>query len=93
MGGLAAEVVWLGAGRGEDKEVHQRGKGQGQLCDQGVIWTPLRSCHSESGHNGGGGCSIVGFARCASYMLRKCLSSWKNLALWPLGRGGETFLL
>lgn len=61
-GVLAEEVVWLGAGRGEDKEVRQWGKEQGQLCDRGVIWTPLHSCHSESGHNegAGGGGSVVG---------------------------------
>lgn len=53
---------WLGAGRSEDKEVRQQGTEQGQLCDQGVIWTPLHSCHSESGHNGGagGGGPVVG---------------------------------
>lgn len=52
----------MGAGRGEDKEVRQRGEEQGQLCDQGVIWTPLHSCHSESVHNegAGGGGSVVG---------------------------------
>lgn len=61
---LAEEVVWLGAGRGEDKEVRQRGREQGQLCDQGVIWTSLHSCHSKSGHNegAGGGGSVVGSA-------------------------------
>lgn len=61
-GVLAEEVVWLGAGQGEDKKVRQRGKDQGQLCDQGVIWTPRHSCHSELGHNEGAGGrgSVVG---------------------------------